>query len=162
MSLHFFAIPALDSGPAQEECNRFCAAHRVVTLEKHFVVDGAQSYWTICVTVASGAGPLPDSLKVGADRTQTQRIDYKTILSEADFAAFAELRAWRKTMAEQEGVPVYAVFTNEQLAAIVRRRVHDLSELGAIDGIGAARLDRYGEAVLARLATVIQAQTSGD
>lgn len=162
MSLHFFAIPALDAGAAQEECNRFCAAHRVLTLEKHFVVDGAQSYWAICVTVAGGAGPLPDSLKVGADRTQTQRIDYKTILSEADFAAYAELRAWRKTMAEQEGVPVYAVFTNEQLAEIIRRRVHDLKELGGIDGIGASRLERYGGAVLARLASLTQAEPGGD
>lgn len=162
MSLHFFAIPAMDPDTAQEECNRFCAAHRVVTLEKHFVVDGAQSYWAICVTVASGAGPLPDSLKVGADRPQTQRIDYKTVLSETDFAAYAELRTWRKSTAEQEGVPVYAVFTNEQLAEIVRRRVHDLKELGDIDGIGPSRLERYGGAVLARLASLTQAEPDGD
>ncbi|MBA2594890.1 MAG: hypothetical protein H0U97_22660 [Gammaproteobacteria bacterium] len=30
MSLHFFAIPALDPGPAQDELNRFCQVERVV------------------------------------------------------------------------------------------------------------------------------------
>jgi hypothetical protein len=30
MSLHSFAIPALDPGPGQEELNRFCQAQRVV------------------------------------------------------------------------------------------------------------------------------------
>ena len=47
-----------------------------------------------------------------------QRVDYKEVLSPADFALFAKLRDWRKATAEQEGIPVYAVLTNEQLAAI--------------------------------------------
>lgn len=76
---------------------------------------------------------------------------YKAVLSDADFALYAELRAWRKGIAEREGVPVYAVFSNEQLAEIVRRRVDTLAAVGAIEGIGAARLERYGEALLERL-----------
>lgn len=160
MSLHFFAIPALDPQLAQDDLNRFCAGQRVVAVERQFVADGANSYWALCVTVAEGAGPLPDALKSPERRSGVRsgtggesggRIDYKAVLSEADFAVYAELRAWRKTAAEREGVPVYAVFTNEQLAEIARRGVDTVAALAEIEGIGPARLERYGEAVLARL-----------
>ncbi|QLH37826.1 MAG: HRDC domain-containing protein [Defluviicoccus sp.] len=50
-------------------------------------------------------------------------------------------------------MPIYAVFTNEQLAEIARRRVDTLTALGAIDGIGPARLERYGAAVLSIVET---------
>ncbi|OQX16461.1 MAG: hypothetical protein BWK76_11595 [Desulfobulbaceae bacterium A2] len=35
---------------------------------------------------------------------------------------FARLREWRKARAEAEAVPVYTIFTNDQLAEIVRLR----------------------------------------
>jgi len=46
------------------------------------------------------------------------------------------------------GVPPYAVFTNEQLAEMVRRPVQTLAGLAGIDGVGAARVEKYGPAVL--------------
>ena len=44
------------------------------------------------------------------------RIDYKEVLSAPEFERFARLRLLRKELAEKEGVPAYAIFTNEQLA----------------------------------------------
>ena len=152
MQMHFFAIPALDPQTAQDELNRFCASHRVAAVERQFITAGLDSHWAVCVTLAAGTGPLPDGLKAAERRSATAtRIDYKEVLSEADFALFAGLRTWRKAVAEREGVPVYGVFTNEQLAAIVQQRVSSLTQLGRIDGIGPARLERYGAAVLAHL-----------
>lgn len=40
------------------------------------------------------------------------------------------------------------ILTNRQLAAIAAARPSSLSGLGAIDGIGPARLQRYGRAIL--------------
>ena len=158
MALYFFAIPALDPQLAQDELNRFCAAQRVVAIERQLVAAGLDAYWAVCVTVASGGGPLPDTLKAPERRSAARgdgagaaRVDYKQILSEPEFSAFADLRSWRKETAEREGVPVYAVFTNDQLAEMVRRRVDTLTALGEIEGVGAARLQRYGATVLARL-----------
>jgi len=51
----------------------------------------------------------------------------------------------RKKIAEEEGVPVYAIFTNAQLAEIVKREMKDLSELATIEGIGKTRIEKYGE-----------------
>jgi superfamily II DNA helicase RecQ len=56
------------------------------------------------------------------------------------------LRTLRKTLADQEGVPAYALFTKEQLADMVRRPVLSLEGLAGIDGVGQARVEKYGDA----------------
>jgi len=152
MSLHFFAIPALLPQAAQDEFNAFCAAHRVVQVERQLVVAGAQSFWALCATVATGPGPLPDALKRGARQADAlgdagsaeRKVDYKEQLSAADFAVFAALRALSKTLAEQEGVPLYAVFSNQQLAVIARQRCASLADLAAVEGVAPARAQRRG------------------
>jgi superfamily II DNA helicase RecQ len=48
-------------------------------------------------------------------------------------------------------MPAYAVFTNEQLAEIAKARCATLADLGKIEGIGPARVEKYGEAVLTNL-----------
>ncbi len=73
------------------------------------------------------------------------------MLSERDFAQFAELRNLRKALAEREGLPAYALFTNEQLAEMVRRRVDSVAAMGKIEGVGPARLEKYGEAFVQAL-----------
>jgi superfamily II DNA helicase RecQ len=157
-SIHCFAVPALNPEPAQSDLNQFLATERVLAMRREFIADGANSCWVFCVELAQGAGPLPDALKVPGSRAGAADpargrggIDYKQVLSETDFALFAALRDLRKQLAMAEGVPVFAVFTNEQLAAIVTQHVHSKAEMGAIDGIGPARLDKYGDAVLACL-----------
>lgn len=160
MSLHCFTVRALDPEAEQRTLNNFCATQRVLKLERHFVPDGANSFWAICVEVADGPRPLPDALKqpdrrgaakrasVPAGTAGTGKPDYKQLLSEDDFNLFAALRQWRKTQAEADGVPLYAVFTNEQLAAIAQQRCDTPAALGGIEGVGPARVQRYGAAVL--------------
>ena len=45
----------------------------------------------------------------------------------------------RKHLAQRDGVPLYAVCSNEQLAALVTHRISSLGEMAAIEGMGAAR-----------------------
>ncbi len=71
------------------------------------------------------------------------------MLSPDNFAVFAKLRDWRKATAEQEGIPVYAVLTNEQLAAIATKRPGSIAALRDIEGIGEGKAGKYGEGVLA-------------
>jgi len=148
--MRFFSVPALDPASAEAELNRLLAAGRVAGLERQFVAAGAASFWAVCVSLADGPGPLPAALKAGAGR----KLDYREVLSEADFAVFARLRDLRKTLAEAEGVPPYAVlppyavFTNEQLAALVTGRVHSVEAMARIEGIGPARVERYASAFL--------------
>ena len=147
MQLRFFAIPALDPGAAEAELNRLLAAGRVAGVERQFVAAGAASFWALCVSLADSPGPLPTALKAGTGR----KVDYRDVLNEADFTVFARLRELRKTLAEAEGVPPYAVFTNEQLAALVTERVSSVEAMARIEGIGPSRVERYAATFLAAL-----------
>ncbi len=146
MQMHFFAIAALDPAEGQAELNQFLGAHRVTGIERQFVPAGTDSHWAVCVSIVQGPEPLPQALK--AESTRGAKLDYKQVLSADDFAVYAELRNLRKHLADEAGVPVYAVFSNEQLAAMVQQRAQTLDAMGAIDGVGAARLQRYGQAFL--------------
>jgi ATP-dependent DNA helicase RecQ len=67
-------------------------------------------------------------------------------------ALFERLRTWRAAQAKEQGVPAYVVFGDATLKALATVRPGSLTALGAVSGIGAAKLERYGEAVLALLA----------
>lgn len=143
MKLRFFAIPATAPDAVQEEVNQFCATHRVVSLEKHLIPDGDRSYWALCISYLETAPSQPS-----ARLSRKDKIDYREVLNEHDFALFARLRSLRKTLAERDGIPAYALFTNEQLAAMIQQRVTSKAAMSAIDGVGTARIDKYGDAFL--------------
>ncbi|MEE8526802.1 MAG: HRDC domain-containing protein [Thermoanaerobaculia bacterium] len=147
MKEKFFAVPALDPADAEEELNHFLSGHRVLAIDRQLVHDSTAAYWAVCVTwVDGGAGKAP--IKRG-------KIDYREVLPPAEFSVFARLRSLRKTLADKEGVPAYALFTNEQLATMVRQRISTADELGKIVGVGPARVDKYGSAFLEALAKAL-------
>ncbi|MGZ4399206.1 MAG: HRDC domain-containing protein, partial [Gaiellaceae bacterium] len=65
---------------------------------------------------------------------------------------FEALKAWRLARARSEEIPAYLVFHNSTLAEIAARRPQSLAELASVPGVGPAKLERYGEDVLAALA----------
>ncbi len=139
MQLKFFTIHKYDIQAGEAELNRFLRGNRVLTIEKELVASGADSYWFIGVEYLDGQEPIARS-----EAAHRGKVDYREILNESDFAIFSALRKLRKEIAEREGVPVYAIFTNEQLAEMARRRVLSPVEMQQIDGIGDARIGKYG------------------
>ena len=71
-----------------------------------------------------------------------------------DPAGWDALRACRKALAEEQGVPPYVIFHDTTLFDILERRPASLTELGEINGVGKAKLERYGEAFLKALASL--------
>jgi DNA helicase-2/ATP-dependent DNA helicase PcrA len=67
---------------------------------------------------------------------------------------FDALKAWRLARAREDDVPAYLVFHNATLEEIAARRPRSLDELAAVPGVGPAKLERYGEGLLAALAEV--------
>lgn len=72
-------------------------------------------------------------------------------LSDADQEVFERLRAWRASAAKEQGVPAYVVFHDATLRAVASERPADLDALSGISGVGQAKLERYGEGILAAL-----------
>ncbi|HEV7918529.1 MAG TPA: DNA helicase RecQ [Solirubrobacterales bacterium] len=58
---------------------------------------------------------------------------------------FDALREWRREQADERGVPAYVIFSNATLQEIAVTRPSGLDELADIKGIGAAKLETYGE-----------------
>jgi ATP-dependent DNA helicase RecQ len=73
-------------------------------------------------------------------------------LGDADLQTFEALRTWRAGVAKEQGVPAYVVFHDATLREIASRRPGSREELGTVTGVGAAKLERYAEGVLAALA----------
>ncbi|HEY0682835.1 MAG TPA: DNA helicase RecQ [Steroidobacter sp.] len=63
----------------------------------------------------------------------------------ADQPLFDRLRALRKRLADQSGVPPYVIFHDATLREMVRRAPASLEEFAAIPGVGQAKLARYGQ-----------------
>jgi ATP-dependent DNA helicase RecQ len=66
---------------------------------------------------------------------------------------FDALRETRRTLAAAAGVPPYVIFHDSTLREIAAVRPSSLAELGRVNGVGRAKLERYGDAVLAAVAS---------
>ena len=64
---------------------------------------------------------------------------------------FERLRAVRRDIAAAAGVPPYVIFHDSTLREMAEARPQSLAELARIQGVGATRLKRYGEAMLAAM-----------
>ena len=148
MPFRIFLIPVLYGEDATEELNAFVASHRVAHIERKWIDQGTQSAWAFCVEYVLASPALPSNPRSQLSRN---RIDYKTILSPDEFTIFSQLRELRKELSQQEGVPVFALFNNEQLAQMVQRRCSSKADLLSIEGIGEAKVEKYFEKLLALL-----------
>ena len=64
---------------------------------------------------------------------------------------FETLRAWRGEVAKSHGVPAYVIFHDATLREIAMARPASLDELGHISGVGARKLEAYGEDILSQV-----------
>jgi ATP-dependent DNA helicase RecQ len=71
-----------------------------------------------------------------------------TELSEADAAVFEQLRAWRGAAAKEQGVPAYVIFHDATLRQIAAQSPSTLTELSTVNGVGDAKLAKYGQHIL--------------
>jgi ATP-dependent DNA helicase RecQ len=73
-------------------------------------------------------------------------------LAESDSTLFDALRAWRAGLAREQGVPAYVILHDKTLRELATRRPANLEDLLGVPGIGQAKADRYGEALLRLMA----------
>ena len=83
-----------------------------------------------------------------ARRVELSTAPGRSALSGESGIVFEALREWRKGVAREHGVPAYTVFHDATLQEIARQRPASLDGLRGISGIGATKLERYGEPLL--------------
>ena len=128
----------------------FLADKDVISIHDHFFLKDNIPFITLVVNYRSV--PLPAT--AAADRPAEAQRDqaWRNLLSEEDWPLFNTLRAWRGERSKQEGIPPYVICNNRQLAEVVKARPHTLADLGQIEGIGEAKLKKYGSDMLALIA----------
>jgi ATP-dependent DNA helicase RecQ len=68
-----------------------------------------------------------------------------------DPALFERLRALRKKLADERGVPAYVVFSDKTLLDMAARQPRTRDEFLAVHGVGRRKLEQYGDPFLAEL-----------
>ena len=68
----------------------------------------------------------------------------RQLVSEEDAPLLSALKAKRRALAEQAGVPAYIVFNDRTLIEMAETRPMDLDQMARIGGVGAKKLESYG------------------
>ena len=69
-------------------------------------------------------------------------------LDEPGLARYAALKAWRAEVAREHNLPAYVVFHDATLAEMARADPQSLDDLAQISGVGAKKLEAYGDDIL--------------
>jgi superfamily II DNA helicase RecQ len=137
-----FFISPFGEKSVTDELNVFLRSHRIVNVEKRLIDGERGTGWVFIIEYGNEGGGNKNAPNA------SQRVDYREVLSADEYALFDKLRSLRKELADKSGIPVYAVFTNDQLAGMVKKRPKTVKDLLSITGIGEARSKQYGEAFL--------------
>ena len=100
-------------------------------------------------------GEVPLHLRKDAAKSAERTRRSKPQVAEADRQLWEALRARRKQLAEEEGVPPYAIFHDATLMDMLALRPRDRYEMAAVSGVGDRKLEAYGDAFL----TVLEEHT---
>jgi len=140
-----------------EPVRAFMADKEVVAVNERFFIKDGVPYWTVMLKYK----PASDA-KTEAPATETARQERKTdprdILKDADMPLYNRLRDWRNERARKDGVPPYVVFNNKQVAEIAVKRPRSLNQLSAIKGVGQAKIEKYGQAVIGIISPITEGQ----
>ena len=106
------------------------------------------------LALLAGEHSVAVELEVGPSRPAPTRSRVSKGLTAGDLTGeavmrFEALRQWRLDAARRARLPPYVIFHDKTLAEIARTRPVSMADLAAIPGIGPAKLERYGAAVLA-------------
>ena len=84
-----------------------------------------------------------------AERKLSRHIDCPSTFDEHTLTL---LKEWRRQEAAAQSLPAYCIFTDATLVAVAEARPASPADLIKIAGLGAAKVEKYGEHVLAILA----------
>lgn len=146
MQIKIFDISSISSENTQEQINRFLRGHKVLDIDKQFYTTSDNvGHWSLFITYLPTAGDVNPVMQ-----EKREKIDYKTVLTEADFEKFTKLRALRKQLAADDAVPAYAVFTDAELSQIAQLSSIEEKTVMKINGIGEKRIEKYGRLLCER------------
>ncbi|HMQ59208.1 MAG TPA: HRDC domain-containing protein [Flavilitoribacter sp.] len=132
MQIKIFSIPILGGELMNDEMNAFLRSKKVLQVENQLVSDSHGAFWCFCIRYIEDNAPVAKP-----------RPDYKQILDEESFQRFARMKEIRKQLAKEEGLPPYAVFSDEELAGLAKIEVLTPGLMKTIKGVGDKKVEKY-------------------
>jgi len=143
MKLRIFSFPFIeDTGFDDTELQNFLSDREVVDVRDHFFVRDGEPWLFLVLSYRDMSSYEKDNAK------RNHKKDPRTGLDEHERAVYDALRTWRTARAKQDGVPVYLVANNRQLAAMVKLRAETKADLMTVDGFGEEKVKHYGDEIL--------------
>ena len=144
-------IFTLEFSPAEGTFNdsvvtEFLKDKTLISVKENFLEKNGKSFLTVVVTYSLKEAVRPEIVKPSGPASKVTH--WKELITEENQAIFANLRGWRLEESQKQGFPPFIIFTNKQLADIAVLRPSTLNQLSQIDGIGPAKLQKYGEKIL--------------
>src|SRR5215218_8265743 len=141
--LSVFGIATAEEMPLVRSVARALIARDALRADAY----GGLSFGPGARPILKGEQGLTIAVPAPRKRAGRKRVDYP-----AD-PLFDALREARRTLATEAGVPPTVSFHDSTLREIAARKPRSLRELGEVQGVGAVKLERYGEAMLTALST---------
>ncbi len=126
--------------------DRWRSVVRQLLVQGYLVAD-PERFGALRLTPQSRAllrGEVVLELREEPDKPQRRKVERQSGVAAADDALWDALRARRKALAEEQGVPPYVIFHDATLMEMARLRPTTADQLLEVSGVGAAKLERYG------------------
>lgn len=143
------SFDSIFGGFNDEEVRNFLKDKELISANDYLFIKNDVPYLTFVIRYFPHRQEIEQKIQ-SQSTNKNQRSDeaWKNLLTDADMGLFNLLRDWRSQRSKKEGLPPYILFTNQQLANIVKKKPQTLSELTKIDGIGKGKAEKYGGDVL--------------
>ena len=134
MQIKIISVPVIGGEALNEELNDFLRSKKIVQVDQRLVAEPGGAVWSFSIRYTEDHSPFNKS---------REKVDYREVLSEAEFKRFSALRVIRKKLAQDEGMPAYVVFTDEELAEMAKPELLTAAEIKKIKGIGEKKVEKY-------------------
>ena len=135
MQIKLFTVPIGDNGTALEDMNRFLRTNKILEVKDQLVSNENGAYWCFCVRYIERTFNPTSNDKI--------KVDYRKVLDGETFKRVSGLREIRKKVAANEGIPAFAVFTDEELAGLAKLGTVTEKNMLSVKGIGEKKVERF-------------------
>lgn len=111
MQFKFFAIPIDSSGQNENELNKFLRSHRVLTVDRHFYPE--KCIWAISVEYID-----QDPTAEAPPQQRREKTDFTAGMTDEEKERYEKYKDIRRRLATERGIPVYLIYTNEELSIL--------------------------------------------
>ncbi|WP_353485444.1 HRDC domain-containing protein [Haliscomenobacter sp.] len=135
MQIKIFNIPVTGGEMLQEELNVFLRSKKILQIEDQILGEGQTASWCFRIKY------LEDQT---AGEKERAKVDYRQVLDEASFQRYNKMREIRRKVSQDEAIPAYVIFTDEELSALAKIENLTASSMKTVKGIADKKIEKFG------------------